>query len=339
MNYQIHRIVSQNHAVSWSFPRSNSNIAEVESRAYKPALPRRSDVADCNGKEKDYESGFHYYGARYYWSELLTGWLSVDPMLDKYPNISSYNYCVWNPVKLVDPDGRETSTHIDCDGNVVAVFNDGDYGVYQHSGTTQQAQEEANRLHSSCRPSAGGLKVGETWTQLGFCDFEVYQSTSEIVPGAGAKIDLSSNWAEQQIEQALNSRPSVGEYMEKAGGENGDFNIKNHAPERSVYFGSKAYGKYVSARDAGNILAGRFARWCSIPTPIVKYGYGRFNEAGNNFSKFTGLCVQDLFKCFMNPAIAPLMLLYHGNFGENRCSQDGINAGIRIQRMIEHGKL
>lgn len=21
------------------------------------------------GKEKDYESGFHYYGARYYWSE------------------------------------------------------------------------------------------------------------------------------------------------------------------------------------------------------------------------------------------------------------------------------
>lgn len=31
--------------------------------------------------------------------------------------------------------------------------------------------------------------------------------------------------------------------------------------------------------------------------------------------------------------------MYHGNFGENRCSQDGINAGIRIQKMIEHGKL
>jgi RHS repeat-associated protein len=59
-----------------------------------------------NGKEKDYESGFHYYGARYYWSELLTGWLSVDPMMDKYPGISPYNYCMWNPVKLVDPDGN-----------------------------------------------------------------------------------------------------------------------------------------------------------------------------------------------------------------------------------------
>ena len=60
-----------------------------------------------NGKEKDHESGFHYYGARYYWSELLTGWLSVDPLMDKYPNISPYNYCEWNPVIFVDPNGKE----------------------------------------------------------------------------------------------------------------------------------------------------------------------------------------------------------------------------------------
>ena len=33
-------------------------------------------------------------------------WLSVDPMSDKYPSISPYSYCAWNPVKLVDPDGR-----------------------------------------------------------------------------------------------------------------------------------------------------------------------------------------------------------------------------------------
>ncbi|MEI6697265.1 MAG: putative toxin [Bacteroidota bacterium] len=32
--------------------------------------------------------------------------LSVDPMSDKYPNISPYAYCAWNPVKLVDPDGK-----------------------------------------------------------------------------------------------------------------------------------------------------------------------------------------------------------------------------------------
>ncbi len=61
-----------------------------------------------NGKEKDRESGFHYYGARYYWSEVLTGWLSVDPMADKYPGISPYNYCMSSPVRLVDPVGMDT---------------------------------------------------------------------------------------------------------------------------------------------------------------------------------------------------------------------------------------
>ena len=37
----------------------------------------------------------------------LAAWLSVDPMSDKYPSISPYAYCAWNPLKLVDPEGKE----------------------------------------------------------------------------------------------------------------------------------------------------------------------------------------------------------------------------------------
>ena len=59
------------------------------------------------GKERDEETGYGYFGARYMDHELMTMWLSVDPMADKYPSISPYAYCAWNPVKLVDPDGRE----------------------------------------------------------------------------------------------------------------------------------------------------------------------------------------------------------------------------------------
>ena len=76
-----------------------------------------------NGKEKDEElrsnreynninnkyheqTGYNNYGARYYydWASI---WLSVDPMSDKYPHLTSYNYCANNPVMLVDPDGRD----------------------------------------------------------------------------------------------------------------------------------------------------------------------------------------------------------------------------------------
>ena len=58
------------------------------------------------GKERDSETGFSYFGARYYDSDLMTGWLSVDPMADDFLYISPYNYCNWNPVKLKDPNGE-----------------------------------------------------------------------------------------------------------------------------------------------------------------------------------------------------------------------------------------
>ncbi len=65
-----------------------------------------------SGKEKDVETGYGYFGARYYDSGLSI-WLSVDPMSDKYPSMSPYNYCANNPVILVDPDGREFVTERD----------------------------------------------------------------------------------------------------------------------------------------------------------------------------------------------------------------------------------
>ena len=58
------------------------------------------------GKERDSETGFSYFGARYYDSDLMTAWLSVDPLADKYPGLSPYAYCAWNPIKLKDPDGE-----------------------------------------------------------------------------------------------------------------------------------------------------------------------------------------------------------------------------------------
>ena len=47
----------------------------------------------------------------------MTMWLSVDPMADKYPSISPYAYCAWNPIKLVDPDGKDV-WEVDKDGKV-----------------------------------------------------------------------------------------------------------------------------------------------------------------------------------------------------------------------------
>ena len=64
------------------------------------------------GKERDAETGYYYHGARFNSSDI--GWLSVDPMADKYPSLTPYNYCAWNPIKLVDADGRKIKNAYEC---------------------------------------------------------------------------------------------------------------------------------------------------------------------------------------------------------------------------------
>ena len=57
-----------------------------------------------NAKELDEETGMYYYEARYYKPPVFT---SRDPMFEKYFWMTPYAYCANNPVKYVDPDGRE----------------------------------------------------------------------------------------------------------------------------------------------------------------------------------------------------------------------------------------
>ncbi len=63
------------------------------------------------GKERDEESGYDYFGARYYIPPLLH-WSSVDPLVDDYLWISPYAYCGWNPLLYIDLDGNSAKDKI-----------------------------------------------------------------------------------------------------------------------------------------------------------------------------------------------------------------------------------
>ncbi len=70
-----------------------------------------------NAKELDEETGLYYYGARYY-NPRSSVWLSPDELREKYPNVGSYVYCDDNPVKYVDPDGREKIISFDLNDKI-----------------------------------------------------------------------------------------------------------------------------------------------------------------------------------------------------------------------------
>ena len=83
-----------------------------------------------NAKELDEETGMYYYGARYY-EPRLSLWMSVDPISNYDPrnsenyldgehnggvynsyNLYPYGYCYQNPIRLIDPNGKQVDVTI-----------------------------------------------------------------------------------------------------------------------------------------------------------------------------------------------------------------------------------
>lgn len=61
-----------------------------------------------NGKELDRKGGLDWYdyGARMY-DAAIGRWHVTDPSAEKFYSLNAYNYCFDNPVKHVDPDGKQ----------------------------------------------------------------------------------------------------------------------------------------------------------------------------------------------------------------------------------------
>ena len=65
-----------------------------------------------NGKERDGESGYYEYGQRYY-APWLCRFVSVDPIAEKFPHLSSYNYASNRPVTSMDMEGLQAQDEPD----------------------------------------------------------------------------------------------------------------------------------------------------------------------------------------------------------------------------------
>ncbi len=69
-----------------------------------------SSLNGFNGKRKEsdmYGEGNAYdYGARMY-NSRLGRWLAIDPLANKYPDLSPYHFGANNPIYYIDPDGKK----------------------------------------------------------------------------------------------------------------------------------------------------------------------------------------------------------------------------------------
>jgi RHS repeat-associated protein len=93
------------------------------------------------GKERDKETGYVHFDARNLF-EVASIWLSPDPLLDKYIYNSPYVYCEGNPIKYVDPDGRDIYRYDKKNGKFILYSKTSDnfdqVGIFKYDKRTKK---------------------------------------------------------------------------------------------------------------------------------------------------------------------------------------------------------
>ena len=84
------------------------------------------------------------------------------------------------------------------------------------------------------------------------------------------------------------------------------------------------YNTYASARDAGNFAAGAVAQSSIVPNIVLDYGFGLYNESGNN-KVVAGLI--GYLHTIMGPLSGTAARYSTAKNGEDKLSRAGIEAG------------
>ncbi len=238
----------------------------------------------------------HYdYGFRIY-NPGIARFLSVDPLTKDYAAWSPYNYVMGNPISLIDPDGRSVeSTHTDKNGNVLAVYDDGDNRVYRHNDIESPDLWHGNLLNVNM-DQKDVTKMGETliWDSFynheagrpfGKIDFSSFDAASEFSSFSDKIAAYHKNHDEVQtiIHYMKNAGTSTLKSIEiydykSRGGEH----LQGEALLNYRYRGSQMErGIFVSARDVGNMEAGYIAGVFGIGKLETLKMTGMFNANGN----------------------------------------------------------
>lgn len=258
--------------------------------------------------------------------------MNVDPLAEQAVSWTPYRYGYNNPIIYNDPTGMLESTHINEEGKVIAVFNDGDSGVYQHTNNADKSEVKEYQLSKRAETkgtSSGGIKVGETEYWDEFIVPGTMRAEEKIIldPSKENNIFTISTWNEvitERNKKANNQDLTITMEQSKL---NKELDIKNnyfYAPYGPMT-GRLLNGKFATARSAGNYLAGLNG---------VTGTFQGMKISGETYMKLAGAYQQGK----LNLTNIAKILFLGKSFGPSPYYGEENYSGRRILQGINHGK-
>ncbi len=144
-NKYIYNYVDHLGNIRLSYQQDNNGLQVIDESNYYPfglkhqeymAVQNNKYTYKYNGKELQ-ETGMYDYGARFYMPDIGR-WGVVDPLAEKMTRHSPYNYAFNNPIRFIDPDGRQGTDW---------VHNRQTNQVYWNNDARSQATAGANETY------------------------------------------------------------------------------------------------------------------------------------------------------------------------------------------------
>ncbi|PKP20330.1 MAG: hypothetical protein CVU05_09340 [Bacteroidetes bacterium HGW-Bacteroidetes-21] len=138
--------------------------------------------------------------------DIVSMWMSPDPLSDEYPSNSPYMYCLGNPIVLIDPDGRYVDWYLSLKSGQVE-HHDGSDNLFDQGlvhlapdnasvGDIQDALSQRNYSYQKDPSVPGGFRVD---TEKQYKGWTMMQYYSPDIVGTILFMSLGTGGTTEQV--------------------------------------------------------------------------------------------------------------------------------------------